>query len=340
MILPKLAMMIALLFMCAMGSAQAQATVQDQDRHALIIGNSNYGSGFDLVNPKNDAAAIANKLSTIGYRVHTGSALYDLSLDGFNREIDDFLDSIKDGASVLIYYAGHGSATDNSNYLIPILPSGVTLRTNSDIRDRSISIESILERVENANPSGVNVYFIDACRDAPVSNSRSINLTGLTALDNRYQPRGSFIGFSTEYGKLAEDGVGSLYSPFATAVLNNLDTKASAPIELFYKGVSEEVYRATDGKQYPIQEPKIRGEYCLVKCDVQAINEQPFPSAPAGNIANSDVVNEPEPQKKSTMLKVAGAVAAVILTGLLISAGDSESDPNDGYQLTLTPPSR
>ncbi len=328
---PQFAAVLVLLLFSTLGSVSAQ------DRHALVVGNSNYGSGFDLINPRNDATAIASKLSDIGYKVYKGDALYDLNLDQFNSEIDGFLNGVKNGASVLVYYAGHGSASGNSNYLIPILPRGVKLRTDSDIRDRSISIESILERVESSNPEGVNVFFIDACRDAPVSNSRSINLTGLTALDSRRQPRGSFIGFSTEYGRVAEDGVDSKYSPFAEAVLSNLDKKASAPIELFYKGVSEDVYSATEGKQYPIQEPKIRGEYCLVKCDSRVPSGKLNPGVPNTEVA-SPTTSAQASEGKSTSLKVAGAIAAILITGLLISSGDSE--PNNNYSLTLVPPSR
>ena len=276
----KLFTVLLLLLLGIGGPAQAQ------ERHALIIGNSNYGSGFDLVNPLADTTAIAEKLSGIGYKVHKDSAQLDLNLEDFNVQLDQFLGSIEDGSSVLFYYAGHGAASGNVNYLIPILPEGVRLKTESDIRNRSISIESILERAHDSNPAGVNVFFIDACRDGPVErSSRSINLTGLAALDGRRQPRGSFIGFSTEYGQVAEDGEGD-YSPFAAAVLNNLDQRANSPIELFYKGVSEEVYLATNGKQYPIQEPKIRGDYCLVPCEAISIN--PATKAPTSQIELSE----------------------------------------------------
>lgn len=238
-----------------------------QNRHALVIGNSAYTSGHQLVNPRNDALAIAEKLQEIGYTVHTNQALLDLQLDPFNDALDNFLGSVEDGASVLVYYAGHGSASLGTNYLIPILPDGVKLRSDSDIRNHSVSIEGILERVEARNPTGVNVFFFDACRDAPVENfSRSINMTGLANLDSRRQPQGSFIGFSTEYGNIAMDGTANGHSPFAQAMLNNLDQFAGLPIELFYKNVGDDVYNATNGSQFPIQEPKIRGEYCLVDC--------------------------------------------------------------------------
>lgn len=385
---------IALCGLFFAAGAHAQSTEQAQNRHALVIGNSEYGSGFSLVNPRNDTTAIAAKLSAIGYKVHKGGALFDLQIDEFNNEIDSFLNSLEDGASTLIYYAGHGSASAGSNFLIPILPAGVRLKTESDIRNRSISLESILERIQIHNPSGVNVLFLDACRDAPVENfSRSINLTGLTNLNTRRQPQGSFIGFSTEYGEVAVDGDGTGYSPFASAVLSNLDTRAAAPIELFYKSVSKDVYQSTSGQQFPIQEPKIRGDYCLVPCESNGLADsveefgyltvatKPLDAEvcylvegewknwncgqqmvlPIGKPVNVRVTAKGHKtyttttsvtsarqrlavnleQKSRNGFKIAGAVAALVVTGILLSnKDDSGSGQQQGYQITLTPPSQ
>lgn len=244
------------------------STAHSASRHALVIGNSDYNSGFSLATPRKDSIEIAKKLTSLGYQVHGGGAQLNLELDEFNNQIDSFLSSVEDGSSTLIFYAGHGAASGGTNYLIPILPAGVRLRSESDIRDRSISLQGILERVEQRNPSGVNALFFDACRDAPVeSHTRSINLTGLTNLDTSRQPRGSFIGFSTEYGDLALDGDDpNGHSPFAGAFLASLHSSAEKPIELFYKEVTERVYDETAGQQFPIQESKLRGEHCIIEC--------------------------------------------------------------------------
>lgn len=255
--------LVALLLFIGVSSTSYAAA-----RHALVIGNSDYGLRYALETPESDSRAMATKLGAIGYEVHGGGALLDLSLDAFNDEFEAFLASVDDGDSTFIYYAGHGAASNGTNYLIPILPSGVRLRSDADIVNRTISLQGVLERVEDANSSGVNVFFFDACRDAPVENrTRSVNLSGLASLDAGRQPRGSFVGFSTEYGTLALDGddpTGN--SPFAMAVLDTLDSSADKPIELFYKEVTERVYDKTSGQQFPIQESKLRGEYCIVDC--------------------------------------------------------------------------
>ena len=86
-------------FVLLVSSFSAHAT-----RHALVIGNSDYGSSYGLVTPLSDSTAVANKLASIGYQVHGGGARVDLDLESFNSEIDAFLDSIEDGATTLIYY--------------------------------------------------------------------------------------------------------------------------------------------------------------------------------------------------------------------------------------------
>jgi len=235
------------------------------ERHALIIGNSAYGSGFTLANPQNDTNAIAAKLDSIGYKVHQSRALHDL------------------------------------NYLIPILPDGVTLRSEADIRNRSVSLQSVLDRVSQRNNAGVNVLFVDACRDAPVVDERSINMSGLTSLDNRYQPQGTFIGFSTEY---------------------------------------DDVYRSTDGKQFPIQEPKIRGSYCIVECSTLNNQTEAF-TATAPTQPQSPPL---EPQSSNNTLKIVGGIAAILIAGALISSGGGDGgsgEAADGnYTVTLIPPGR
>lgn len=254
-------------------------TAEAQNRHALVIGNSDYGSRFNLINPRNDSIAIAEKLQTLGYKVHGGKASENLQLEQLNQEIDNFLASVTPGSSTLIYYAGHGAASGGSNYLIPILPEGVTLRSEADIRNRSISLDGILERVERRNPTGVNLFFFDACRDAPVESfSRSLNMSGLERLDRSRQPRGSLVGFSTDYGDIALDSQDDQdHSPFAAAFLDSLDTSAAIPVELFYKMVVGDVWEATNGQQLPIVESKLIGEHCIIECssfvDVPVVQE-------------------------------------------------------------------
>ena len=167
------------------------------------------------------------------------------------------------------------------------------------------------------------------------------------------------------------------------------------PIELFYKSVTEDVYDKTSGQQFPIQESKIRGDFCIVECknvsanDVDSVQEYGTLSVvtkpvdaevcylipewdgwncgqqmvlPIGKpvevrvsaskykqFTTSTTVNEVRQQlvvslepKSRINYKILGAVAAVIVTGLLLSSksGGSGDSEDDEFTVTLTLPSQ
>ncbi len=330
--------MIKLFFWSIILATAAVGSVSASTRHALVIGNSNYSGGHRLVNPARDAKDMARQLKSMEYKVFRNRAQLDLQIDHFNETVNAFLRSVSDGDTALIYYAGHGASTDGQNYLIPILPDHIKLETRNDIRNRSISLQSIMERAELHNASGVNIFFVDACRDAPVerSLSRSINLTGMAALDQRTQPKGSFVGFATEYGALAEDG-DSHNSPFTEALLENMKTRADSPIELMYKNVSDSVFLKTAGRQFPIQEPKIQGNYCLVPC---ALLTQIETDSLTDSTAVETIQQAPRPDNTGnlfTVRNIAIGAAAILLLGVLSSQGGDDSIA--GFPLRITPPS-
>src|ERR1700678_3087411 len=75
-----------------------------ETRKTLVIGNDSY-PGNSLINARNDARAIGEALSALGYK-----ATVDLDLDrkGMIDAIERFDDSIQPGDTVVLYYAGHG----------------------------------------------------------------------------------------------------------------------------------------------------------------------------------------------------------------------------------------
>jgi hypothetical protein len=238
-------------------------------KHALVIANSEYAGEYRLNNPVKDAEAISNTLKMMGYKLYGGRVYDQLDLSSTSQTVNDFFTGVPDGAHTLVYYAGHGVSLENQNFLIPILPEGVALENPIDVKNRTYSLQAMLDEAGYSNPSGVNVMLIDACRDAPVNFAyRSVNmLEGMSPIDSRTQPKGTFVGFSTEYGKVALDGGNDGYSPYAEELLYGLQNQASLPIEIFHKNLADRVYKRTSGKQYPIYEPKIRGEFCLVSCE-------------------------------------------------------------------------
>lgn len=85
-------------------------------RVALVIGNSAYVAA-PLVNPVNDARAIAGALRSLGFEVAIGENLSQVQM---KRSILAFGEKLKGGSVGLFYYAGHGVQTGGRNYLIPV----------------------------------------------------------------------------------------------------------------------------------------------------------------------------------------------------------------------------
>jgi len=258
-----------ILVLVLLNLAFSQFAYAQQERHALIIANSDYAGEYKLNNPITDANAISGQLKMMGYKVYGGKVQKDLGLAEIGKTVNEFFTGVPDGAHTIVYYAGHGVSLENQNFLIPILPDSVSLTSTVDVKNRTYSLQALLDEAGYSNPSGVNVMFIDACRDAPVDiKSRSVNmLEGMTRLSSTSQPNGTFVGYATEYGKKALDGPAGKKSPYAQELLHGLQYQAALPIEIFHRNLADRVYKRTSGKQYPIYEPKIRGEFCLVSCD-------------------------------------------------------------------------
>jgi hypothetical protein len=167
---------------------------------ALVIGNSNYVSS-PLVNPKNDATDVANKLEELGYKVRR-------VIDGDRRTMLKSLAAFRDEAEKadvgFVYYAGHGVQVGGVNYILPIdfnLESGM-----ASIQFDGIAVNQMLE---NFVPTETKLASLDACRDNPLSRglskTRGGGSSGLAAMD---AVSGTLISFSTKDGSVAQDGSG------------------------------------------------------------------------------------------------------------------------------------
>ena len=96
-------------------SASAQAPLDI--RVALVIGNSAY-PGFPLLNPVNDARAMADTLKGLGFAV---TELRDARKAQMADAIAQVQGSLKGKQGVgMLYYAGHGLQVDWRNYMVPV----------------------------------------------------------------------------------------------------------------------------------------------------------------------------------------------------------------------------
>lgn len=292
------------------------------ERHALVIGNSNYLLQ-KLVNPRNDAMDIAKELRRMGYKLHGGGAMLDLNRQDIVRALVTFADSLPDDADVLFYYAGHGMSDGRENYLVPI---GHQLEVSEQLPDLAISLRFVLERLKNANPQGTNVVLLDACRDNPLTRSFRSTRAGLSA--EQEIPRGVFIGYAADTGQVAIDGEGR-NGVYTGELLKVMRKRSNVIIDVAHREVVDAVIEKTNGKQYPVSENKLYGNWCFGECGSgSSVPASAFEVAPATEEASAATGNR-------NKWLIAGGVA-LLVAAVLASSGSDDAAPN--FTLVLDPP--
>lgn len=251
---------------CALGAVAAMvgvavmasvlpAQAAPDRRVALVIGNSAYTAVPRLANPQRDATAISASLKRLGFEVVEG---YDLKMDemtGIVREFAQKLDGAKAG---VVYYAGHGIAVGDENYLIPV---DASLKSEADLDFRAVNVQLILRQMQR--DERVNILILDACRDNPfttqlAAKSRSV-ARGLTAIDTQ-TASGILIAFATDPRSTALDGEKDGNSPFTSALLKHIETP-EVSITTVMDRVRADVWENTGKKQKPWTNSSIIGEF-------------------------------------------------------------------------------
>jgi uncharacterized caspase-like protein len=180
------------------------AAKAEEKRIALVIGNGSYMHVHQLPNAVHDAEAMAAEL---GLPLHGFQVIYghDLPLKSMWGKINDFTDAALHYNVALFYYAGHGVQINNTNWLIPIDISD-DLQRGADLQGQSVSMAQVTDMMAEANPAGVNLLIIDACRDNPFAgNGRT---TGAArGLATTAGANGVMILYSAGSGQTALDGL-------------------------------------------------------------------------------------------------------------------------------------
>ncbi len=211
-------------------------TVPAGEKAALVIGNNGYTYATPLLNPRNDAEAIANALEQRGYqvtRILDGNAVE--TLNSVNRFAVDH----KDAESIFFFFAGHGIEVEEENYLLPV---DVKLEDQSALLVETVPLKMILEKL--GDTGRLRMFVLDCCRNNPFTGSRSRSWMrirgkgGLAEVSQTQLADGTMLVFSGEPGKTVPDGAGD-HSPFAEALLTQLSTLEEKPVLDVFSGVSQ-----------------------------------------------------------------------------------------------------
>jgi hypothetical protein len=229
-------------------------------RIALVIGNGRYQSTAPLANPGNDATDVAAALGRLGFDARL---VLDASRREMDRAIGQFARDAKGADSALIYFAGHGMQFEGRNYVVPV---DAELQDDISVRYELTAVDDLKAALENSR--GVKILVLDSCRDNPLATklARSLSVTHRDATEARglapfKQPNGIVVAYATQADQTAEDGSGR-NSPFSAAFLKELQTPRLEVAALFRK-IQEDVYRSTNGEQWPELSISLVPEYYL-----------------------------------------------------------------------------
>jgi uncharacterized caspase-like protein len=206
---------------------------------ALVIGNGDYADkNARLNNPANDAIAISNSLTALGFEVILKT---DASLDVMKQAVKDFSSKISSAEIAVFFYAGHALQFQNNNYLLPV---NASLGSERDALLDGFDVGNIIYLMSSSQAK--KIIILDACRDNPFKVKFRASSVGLAQVA---APPDSLIAYSTAPGALAYDGTGnnSLYTKHLMTFLK--DTNLSI-IDMFSK-VGEAVQKETQSFKKP-----------------------------------------------------------------------------------------
>ena len=232
----------------------ATPTVAAADRVALVIGNSAYEHTSELSNPVNDAAAMRDALTRLGFDVVFRR---DADEDAMDDALGEFEEMSAGAELALVFYAGHGLEMNGSNYLVPV---DARLSSAAAVGRETVALDDVLNAVAEAR---TRIVILDACRNNPFTRSMrgavraNVRSGGLAAVA---VGAGSLVAYAAAAGDVADDGEGR-HSPFTEALLAQIE-QPGVEVRIMLGNVGEAV-RARTRRQQPFVYSSLSGEHYL-----------------------------------------------------------------------------
>lgn len=294
---------VSLALLAASIFAQAQVA---EDRLAFIVGNANYPGKAALVNPVNDANAIAGFLGDQGFQVVQLNNLTTRQIPELRQQLEK---RVGRNTVLFIYYAGHGVQFEGRNYLLPV---DTRMDNIEALTEDSVYLGDVLSAIEKKRPK-LAVVMLDACRDNPFKDDKAFKLpVGLARVD---PPSSTVVFYATRPGGVAADGADG--NGLFTKELLTASKEINAPIEVVFRRASSAVYKASKGEQEPWVEGVIREEFVMASSQPRPmLQTDSSDNRPPALPISVEVVAALEP---STVTAPPLAPITVIAQGQLIS---------------------
>ena len=242
--------------------AAAVAPAWAGERVALVIGNAAYAHATALATPVNDAADIGAALERLGFTVTRVDNADQAALRGSLR---DFVPVAADSEIALVFYSGHGIASDGRNYLVPV---DAQLSRHGDIAFEAVPL-ALVERAMARAP-GARLIILDASRVNPFAAALG---AGLAAAE---PSPGILVTYAAAAGTVAIEGDGG-NSPYTEALLGHLE-KPGLELERMFASVREAVRTATAARQEPAVYGSLGGKKIYLASQPVASEHDPAPA--------------------------------------------------------------
>lgn len=221
-------------------------------RVALVVGNNAYRDA-PLLNPVNDARAMAQALQAAGFNVVLKTDATQPELLAAVRDFGNRLQAGGAGTAGLFYFAGHGMQIKGRNFLIPV---GANIEHEDEVGYQALDAQAVLDKMESAG-NGINFMVLDACRNNPFARSFRSARQGLAQME---QPVGTLVAYATAPGSVASDGTGSANGLYTQHLLQ-LMRQPGMKVEDVFKQVRGAVRRESGGKQVPMEWSSLEGDF-------------------------------------------------------------------------------
>ncbi len=225
-------------------TAQAAPAVHAQGKNAgvaLVIGNSKYQWEAQLPNVRRDAPDVARRLQALGL----GTTLVeDASRDAMQKAIDKFGTDARGANLSAFYFAGHGAQWERDTYLVPV----DTDLSNSSVVPTLVKVPAIVDALEGASH---RLLILDNCRNNPADGWRQkeaqFSATIKSTRGKGFPPE-TLVLYSTAPGRVALDGPAGQNSPFAAALIRQLE-QPSVDLQTLPGALRRDLLIATQGRQ-------------------------------------------------------------------------------------------
>ncbi|MCP5557974.1 MAG: SUMF1/EgtB/PvdO family nonheme iron enzyme [Verrucomicrobiaceae bacterium] len=271
------------------------AIAQDRlPRTALIMGVGDYAGAIYKDRKISNLPGITTadlpgmeaKLKSLGFEV---AVVANPNLAKAREAVERFTARIKDSPGVaLFYFSGHGAEYLGQHYLFP---SAAYMPSKADVEQAALNTQGIVNGMEESG-ARVCLTFLDCCRTDLGKDVGGADKTPLKA-------KGSFIGFATRSGDIAD--VGTDGSPFTQFLLKHLDTPGLSVADMYTRVIGDvKTYcKATFGEE---RRPGFYSELDapFYFAPVKLTPSQPQPPAMTGGTRVPAVPVLPAPPKEAT----------------------------------------